>query len=106
MIDTAEAVASLCPDTRGEFESDFRTQLAMMKLAEDMGEAANHVAINVQEAHPDVPWRAIIGTRHRLSHGYFEVDLDILWEVITNDIPAILPKIRSILEALEPDSRG
>lgn len=70
-----------------------------------MGEAANHVALDVQEAHPDVPWRAIIGTRHRLSHGYFEVDLDILWEVVTSDIAAVLPKIRSILSTLEPDSQ-
>lgn len=101
MIEAAEAVAKLCPGTRAEFDSDFRTQLAMMKLAEDLGEAANHVALDVQEAHPDVPWRAIIGTRHRLSHGYFEIDLDILWEVITNDIPAVLPEIRKILSTLD-----
>jgi uncharacterized protein with HEPN domain len=86
-------------------DTDLRSQLALTRVVEIVGEAANHVSKDVQSAYPDVPWAAIIGMRHRITHGYFDIDLDTLWEVITRALPALLPQIRAILDSL-PETTG
>lgn len=74
IIDAIETAERLRPATRAEFDSDLMAQLAMTRLVEIVGEAANHVSWTVQTAHPEVPWRQVVGTRHRITHAYFEVD--------------------------------
>ena len=51
----------------------------------------------MQAAHPEIPWREIIGTRHRLIHGYDAVDKDILWEIVTADLPPLAASIQALL---------
>jgi uncharacterized protein with HEPN domain len=51
----------------------------------------------VQAAHPEIPWREIIGTRNRLIHGYDAVDYDILWEIVTADFPPLARQITTLL---------
>lgn len=53
--------------------------------------------------YPEVPWRQIIGMRNRVVHGYFEVDLDILWDVVTLDVPRLAERIRLIQSEYTPD---
>ncbi|MEU6267428.1 HepT-like ribonuclease domain-containing protein [Saccharopolyspora shandongensis] len=55
----------------------------------------------VQRNHPEVPWRAIIGMRNRVVHSYWDVDEQILWDVVTVEIPRLLPQIRAILGSVE-----
>jgi uncharacterized protein with HEPN domain len=68
---------------------------------ENLGEAANGVERAVQRAHPEVPWRQMIAMRNRIAHGYFELDMGTVWNVIEREIPKLLPQIRSILESVE-----
>ena len=60
-----------------------------------VGEAAKNVSDQERKRHPEVPWRAIAGTRDRLAHAYLDVDLDQLWRIDSVDLPALIP----VLEA-------
>ncbi|MHB8492071.1 MAG: HepT-like ribonuclease domain-containing protein [Solirubrobacteraceae bacterium] len=71
---------------------------AVQRWIEIMGEAAAGVSNELREAHRDVPWRGAIGTRNVLAHGYFDVDLNIIREVIERDVPDLEEKISQILE--------
>lgn len=69
---------------------------ATLRNLELIGEAATHVPDEIRDAHPEVPWRMIIATRNRLIHGYLGIDNDILWSIIQDDIPALLPLLESL----------
>ena len=71
--------------------------LALIKLVEIVGEAARRSPEELQERHPEIPWREIIGTRDRLVHGYDAVDHDILWTIVTDDFPPLAKQIEAIL---------
>lgn len=68
------------------FEDRVR-QLALLKLVETVGEAANRVSDKTKQKHSTIPWPQIVGVRNRLVHGYDAVNLDILWKIIRNDLP-------------------
>ena len=72
-----------------------------MRLVEIFGEAAKNVSPETREQSPHIPWRQITGTRDRLSHAYFDVDLDIIWDVVTTDLPALVPKLQQLLQTLQ-----
>jgi uncharacterized protein with HEPN domain len=71
---------------------------AVQRWIEIMGEAAAGVSNKLREAHPDVPWRGAIGTRNVLAHGYFDVDLEIIQQVIERDVPDLEEKVSKILK--------
>ena len=75
---------------------------AAVRLLEIIGEAAFNTTSATRDAHPDVPWRDIIGTRHRLVHGYFAVDMEIVWETATAKVPVLL----ALLEPFVPPENG
>lgn len=62
-------------------------QLALVHLVQIIGEAASPVSADLRQRHQEITWRHVVGMRNRVVHGYFEVDLDLLWDVITLDIP-------------------
>ena len=72
-------------------------QLAMQKLVEIVGEAANRVSQKTRHGHPGISWSQIIGTRNRLTHGYDDVNLDILWEIIDSDFPPLIQQLQDIV---------
>ena len=65
-----------------------------------LGEAANNITAAFVQSHPEVEWSDIAGLRHKLVHDYAGVNFDILWNVVSKDIPALLPKIKAIHNAL------
>ena len=69
---------------------------ATVRNLELIGEAATHVPDEVRSAHPEIPWRMVIATRNRLIHGYLGIDDDILWSIIQDDLPVLLPLLRSL----------
>ena len=98
MLDhTEEAVALARNRTRIDLESDRVFFLALLKLVEIVGEAASRISEPMQAAHPEIPWREIIGTRNRLIHGYDAVDYDILWEIVTADFLPLANQIKTVI---------
>jgi uncharacterized protein with HEPN domain len=76
-----------------DFLGDTKTQDAVIRNIEILGEAAKNVSEEVRTTYPKIPWRSMAGMRDRLIHDYFGVNLDIVWQVSTIE----LPKIASIL---------
>ena len=80
-----------------EFEIDFRTNFAVVRALEIIGEAAKRLPMSLREQYPAIPWRGMAGMRDRIIHGYDTVDLQIVWDVVKQDIPKIKPLIQQIL---------
>lgn len=79
--------------TRKSLEDDELLRLGLTKLVEIVGEAAKQVSESTRAAHPAVPWSAATRMRDRLIHHYFDIDLDILWATITEDLPQLLKRL-------------
>jgi uncharacterized protein with HEPN domain len=75
---------------RRDLDADEMLRLALTKLVEIVGEAAKQVSPSGRAEFPDVPWSAAARTRDRLVHHYFDIDLDVLWKTVTEDLPALL----------------
>jgi uncharacterized protein with HEPN domain len=67
--------------------------LALTKLVEIVGEAAKQISDRTRDAYPDVPWSAAARMRDRLVHHYFDINLDVLWSTVTQDLPALLEQL-------------
>jgi uncharacterized protein with HEPN domain len=79
------------------FQRDFKTQDAVVRNLEVLGEAAKNIPDEFRVRHPDLPWRAMAGTRDRLIHHYFGVNLDIVWDIVSLELPGVIGGIESIL---------
>jgi uncharacterized protein with HEPN domain len=71
---------------------------------EIIGEAARGVSDKVRDAHPEVPWRVITDMRNRVSHGYFDIDLDVVWNTVTRDLPKLQASVTRILAELDSEA--
>ena len=76
------------------FVKDRRTRDAVVLNLEIVGEAAKSVPAEVQARHPEVEWRKIAGLRDIIAHAYFVLDDEILWDIVTNKLPALLGQAR------------
>ncbi len=76
---------------------DENLRLALAHLIQIIGEAARHVSDEARRKHPEIPWTAIIGMRHKVVHDYLEVDEDIVWDVVTADLPPIVTVLERIV---------
>jgi uncharacterized protein with HEPN domain len=93
-----EAVEICQGRKRSDLDSDRLLNLALTRLIEIVGEAANRVPNSFQIRYPDLPWLQMIGVRNRLIHGYDSVDFDILWQIVNHDLPSVIEQIESILD--------
>ena len=71
---------------------------ATLRNLELIGEAATHIPSAIRDQHPEIPWRAIIAARNRLAHSYLSVDNDLIWNIIQDDVPKLLPALRGLLD--------
>ena len=83
--------------SRSDLDQDRQFNLALVRLMEIIGEAAGRVSQETCENHPGIPWPDIVSLRNRLIHGYDEVDFDILWDIISLDLPALINQLQEIL---------
>jgi uncharacterized protein with HEPN domain len=98
MLDHArEAVEMTRGRQRDDLKRDRMLQLALVRLVEIVGEAATRVSQQGQERYPSIPWQQARGMRNRLIHGYDKVDLDVLWDTIQDDLPALVVQLREAL---------
>jgi uncharacterized protein with HEPN domain len=87
--------------SRADLDSDEMLTLAVIRLLEVIGEAARNLSQNIRDGHPEIAWKQITGTRDRLIHGYFDVDLDIIWAILTRDLPPLVSSLEKLLSQEE-----
>ena len=94
---------------KNEFLEDKRTQQAVIMSLIVMGEAATKAMDlypDFTNSHPEVPWRNMRGMRNRIAHGYFEINLDVVWETVTTALPKLLQQLAAIAGNLNEETRG
>ena len=79
-----------------ELQNDRRTFLAVIRSLEIIGEAARQMPRSFKDKHPEIPWREVASLRNVIAHEYFGLDLDIIWDVIQTQIPALSEQVRQI----------
>ena len=98
-----EALAQLrvyAEEGRTNFFADRKTQDAVIRNFEVLGEAAKRLSTATTSRKPEIPWQQMAGTRDRLIHGYFTVKLELLWDVMETDLPALTRAIDELLADL------
>ncbi len=90
--------------SRHDLELDRMLELSLVRLLEIVGEAASRVSAETQQRFDRIPWAEIIGMRNRLIHGYDRVDLDILWTIVQDDLPALVRELHTALQILKGTS--
>ena len=98
--DILTAIGRIQEFTRGldgaAFQRDARTVDAVLHNLEVIGEAAKHVPEELRERAPAIEWRKIAGLRDLIAHAYFEVDLDIIWDVVATKLGPLADGVRTI----------
>jgi len=98
MLDHAQETLDMAKDKqRSDLDADRKLNLALVRLLEIVGEAAARVSDQRRTSLTQIPWPAIVGLRNRLIHGYDEVDFDILWDIVTLDLPPLVAELRQAL---------
>lgn len=107
VLDAIGEIESFTTDGQRGFMSDRKTQSAVMRQLEIIGEAAKNLSAPLTARETAVPWRQIAGTRDRLIHAYFKVDLDAVWSMVEQDLPALRDNVRRIVGSRAmPESPG
>jgi uncharacterized protein with HEPN domain len=84
--------------TRDQFLADAKTLKAVSADLTIIGEAASHVPAAVVQAHPEIPWALMTGMRHRIVHGYYQVDPVIVWDTCQNDLGPLIQPLQLLLQ--------
>jgi uncharacterized protein with HEPN domain len=82
---------------RTDLDKDEKLALSLVRLLEILGEAAKNVSEQCRQKYPAIPWRQIAGTRDRLIHGYFDIDLDVVWKIVSADLPPLIARLEEAL---------
>ena len=98
MLDAArEAIGFVQCKRREDLDRDRLLVLGLVKAVEIIGEAAYQTSEEMRRQVPEIPWEDIIGMRHRLVHAYFDINLDILWNTIQEDLPPLVSTLEKVL---------
>ncbi|MCI0399989.1 MAG: DUF86 domain-containing protein [Gammaproteobacteria bacterium] len=98
MRDAARQAIGFAEDrSRADLDTDLMPVFALVKALEIIGEAANQVSDPTRNEVPELPWADVIGMRHRLIHAYFDINLDILWQTVQQDLPPLITALDDAL---------
>ena len=99
ILESAEKILQYTKDMSfDEFSDDNKTIDAVIRNFEIIGEASNLLPDEIKEKYPDIDWHRIRGSRNRIVHDYFGVDLQILWKITFDQIPRLIAQISEILK--------
>jgi len=105
LSDILEAIQNIEVYTKNMGFEDFRKSKmardAVIRNLEIIGEAVKNIPDDIKSKHPEIAWGKVAGLRDRLIHRYFEVDLEILWDILKNELPDLKTKISSMLQEEE-----
>jgi uncharacterized protein with HEPN domain len=103
MLEAAkEAIDFARNKSRSDLEDDRMLALSIVKSVEIIGEAASKISNETRGKYPEIPWSAIVGMRNRLIHVYFEIDLDRVWDTISDDLPSLIANLEKVLSRKKP----
>ena len=98
MLDAARTVEQLSSGLDfSQYSNDRRTQLAIERSFEIIGEAAGRVSASFRNSHPEIPWRQIIGQRNVLIHEYGEIKQERIWKVVRENIPQLIESLKQFV---------
>lgn len=101
LSDIQEAARRVATYTAGmtyeAFLADTRTQDAVVRNLEIIGEATRNLSAELRVQHPDMPWKGMVGVRDRLIHHYFGVNLDVVWHIVTTELPDVASRIDEMI---------
>lgn len=90
MLDHADEAMRLIEDkSRNDLDDDRVLTFALVQLMQIIGQAATHVDDDFRDQYPNIPWSQIVALRNRLIHGYDTINRDILWQILTGDVPQL-----------------
>jgi uncharacterized protein with HEPN domain len=99
MIEAAEEIERFISGRqRSDMDSDRMLRFAVVRAIEIIGEAASQVSETTRVKAREVPWPAIVVMRHRIVHAYWDTDAGIIWKTAAEEVPALLPTLRALLE--------
>jgi len=98
MLEAAqEAIRFTQGVSREDLEANRMLALAIIKDIEIVGEAASRIGENTRSTYPEIPWADIVGMRNRLIHAYFDINLDLVWDTVTANLPPLVDQLSRIL---------
>jgi uncharacterized protein with HEPN domain len=98
MLDHAREIAAMVQGrTRQDLDTNRMFQLALTRLIEIIGEAANRVTAAGHGRYPEIPWPKIVSTRNRIVHDYDAVNYDVVWDIATLEVPALITALERAL---------
>jgi uncharacterized protein with HEPN domain len=101
--DAIRHIVDYTAEGKDAFLTDRRTQDAVVRNLQVLGEAIKHLSATVKQSHPDIPWKSIAGMRDKLIHDYFGINLELVWDVVETHLPLLQSKINQLLgEMSEP----
>lgn len=80
-----------------DFAADERTVYAVIRALELVGEAVRRIPQDLREKYPEIPWREIAGTRDKLVHEYFGVNVSVIWRTVQEDLPILIAQLERAL---------
>ena len=99
VLEAITAIEAFTAPGRADFMADLKTQSAVVRQLEIIGEAVKNLSVELVAGEVMVPWRQIAGARDRLIHAYFKVDLDAVWTMVEQDLPSLKENTRRIVGA-------
>ena len=98
MLDASqEAISFAEGKRRTDLDHDRMLVLSLVKEIEIIGEAATKVSEDCRREHPEIPWKNIVTMRNRLIHGYFDINLDIVWKTVAEELPPLSMDLKRAL---------